>query len=335
MKGATLWILGFFAFLAGLNAVNATVLWAQLGPEAMIQPYLIGSLTGELSVATYLWISILATFVFLSMTFSSLISKLPDPTVLQDIMDKVDDLEKDQKVLQKIKTGVILIEANLNDLRTGFVDGLNEQEQQIKGIRGELVKKFDKKLTDIKQETTKQLGKMEKTVQRAEQTNKKNATTIKKQTKEISSMKSKLERLEIELAQPKPQLTSQSELKSVKGIGRYLANELRGIGITSVGELILTDPLIIAAKTGTSQRTVEKLQGRAQLLTVPGIKEKDITLLEELGITTRRKLGHQDPIELGKKMNGIHKDYVEKGKISKAEKPTIEEIDSWIKFAKS
>jgi len=327
--------MGFFAFLAGLNSVNATVLWAQLGPEAMIQPYLIGSLTGELSVATYLWISILATFVFLSMTFSSLISKLPDPMVLHDIMDKVDDLEKDQKVLQKIKTGLILIEASLNDFRTGVLEGLREQEEQIKGIRGELGKKFDKKLADLNQETTKQLGKMEKAVQRVGQTNKKNVTTMKKQTKEISSMKSKLERLEMELVHPKPQLTSQSELKRVKGIGRYLANELRGIGITSVGELILTDPLTIAAKTGTSQRTVEKVQGRAQLLMVPGMKEKDITLLEELGITTRRKLGHQDPIELGKKMNGIHKAQVEKGKISKAERPTIEEIDSWIKFAKS
>jgi len=107
------------------------------------------------------------------------------------------------------------------------------------------------------------------------------------------------------------------------------------MGITSAGELILTDPLVIAAKTGTSQRTVEKLQGRAQLLMVPGIKGKDITLLEDLGVTTRKKLAEQDPIELGMKMNGILKAYVEKGKVSEAEKPAIEEISSWIKFARS
>ncbi|MFB0514325.1 MAG: DUF4332 domain-containing protein, partial [Candidatus Bathyarchaeia archaeon] len=87
--------------------------------------------------------------------------------------------------------------------------------------------------------------------------------------------------------------------------------------------------------TGTSQRTVEKLQGRAQLLMVPSIGEKDVTLLEELGITTRKKLANQDPINLGMKMNGILKSFVEKGKISEKEKPTIEEIDSWIKSAKS
>ncbi len=34
-------------------------------------------------------------------------------------------------------------------------------------------------------------------------------------------------------------------------------------------------------------------------------------------------------------MNGILKAYVEKGKVSEEEKPTIEEIDSWISNARS
>ena len=341
MKGATLWILGFVAFLAGLNSVNAIVLWTQpgAGPGTIIEPYLIGSVIGGLSIATYLWISILVTFVFLGMTLNSIISKVPDPTVLDNVMEKVNDLQKDQKVLEKIKTRLMIIDASLSDNRRVFLEGFSEQAEGIKKIRGELLNKFDKKIADFKQGMTKQLGKMEKASQKAmkkaEQTTKKNTTTIGKQMKEIADIKLKLEKLEEELAQPRPRLTSQSELKKVKGIGTHLANELRGIGITSVGELILTDSLVIAEKTGASQRTVEKLQGRAQLLMVPGIEEKDITLLEELGITTRKKLADQDSIELGMKMNGILKAYVEKGKISKAEEPTIEEIDSWIKFAKS
>lgn len=341
MKGATLWILGFVAFLAGLNSVNAIVLWTQpgAGPETIIEPYLIGSVIGGLSIATYLWISILVTFVFLGMTLNSIISKMPDPTVLDNVMEKVNDLQKDQKVLEKIKTRLMIIDASLSDNRRGFLEGFSEQAEGMKKIRGELLNKFDKKIADFKQGMTKQLGKMEKAsreaIKKAEQTNKKNATTIGKQTKEIANIKLKLEKLEEELAQPRPRLTSQSELKKVKGIGTHLENELKGLGITNVGELILTDSLVIAEKTGASQRTVEKLQGRAQLLMVPGIEEKDITLLEELGITTRKKLADQDSIELGMKMNGILKAYVKKGKISKAEEPTIEEIDSWIKFAKS
>jgi predicted flap endonuclease-1-like 5' DNA nuclease len=327
--------MGFFAFLAGLNAVNAIVLWAQLGPESIIQPYLIGSLIGGLSIATYLWISILAAFVFLGLTLNSITNNLPDPTVLENVMEKVNGLQNDQNVLEKIKTRLMIIDASLSDIRRGFLEGFNEQREDIKKIRRELFTKLDKKLVDFKQEMTKQLGKMEKTVQKTERTNKKNETTIKKQMKEIAYIKLKMEKLEKELAKPKPQLISQSELKKVKGIGAHLANELKGIGITSVGELILTDPLTIAEKTGASLKTIEKLQGRAQLLMVPGVNEKDVTLLEELGITTRKELAEQDPIELGKKMNGILKAYVEKGKISETEKPTIEEIDSWIRSAKS
>lgn len=337
--GATLWILGFFAFLAGLNAVNAIFLWAQWGPQTIIEPYLIGSFIGGLSIATYLWISILATFVFLGMTLNSILSKLPDSTLFDNVFEKVKDLKNDQKVLEKIKTRLMVIDASLSDIRRGFLEGFSQQGEDIKKIRKELFNKFDKKLAAFKEEMTKHFEKtekgLEKTLKKAETINKKNATLIAKQMKEIANIKSKLEKLEKELVQPKPQLTSQSELKKVKGIGTHLANELKGMGITSVGELILADPLVIAEKTGASKKTVEKLQGRAQLLMVPGITEKDITLLEELGITTRRELAEQDPIELGKKMNGLLKAYVEKGKISETEKPTIEEIASWIKLAKS
>lgn len=325
MKGTTLSILGFLAFLAGLNAVNATFLWTQQGPETMIQPYLIGSLTGELSTATYLWISILATFVFLGMTLSGIMGKMPEPTIFKNLDEKVNSLQDTQKMLEKTKARLVIIDASLNDIRTGILEGFTEQGAEMKKTRADLFDKFGGKLASVKEEVTKQLGKVERTVKRVEQTNKKSATTVRKQMKEIANIKLKIEKLEEELDQPKPRLTSQSELREVKGIGVNLENELKGIGIKSVGELILTDSLIIAEKTNASQKTVERLQGRAQLMMVPGINEKDIILLEDLGITTRRKLADQDPIELGKKMNGI----------SEAKKPTIEEIDSWIKSAKS
>jgi hypothetical protein len=84
-----------------------------------------------------------------------------------------------------------------------------------------------------------------------------------------------------------------------------------------------------------SEKMVEKLQGRAQLAMVPSVKEKDMILLEEAGVTNRKELASQDPLELGRKINEVFKVYVEEKKISEAEKPTIEEIYSWIKFAKA
>jgi predicted RecB family nuclease len=84
-----------------------------------------------------------------------------------------------------------------------------------------------------------------------------------------------------------------------------------------------------------SEKTAEKLQGRAQLAMVPGVKEKDLILLEDAGVTNRKELASQDSLELGRRINGIFKVYVAEGKMAEAEKPTIEEIDSWVKFAKT
>jgi hypothetical protein len=170
---------------------------------------------------------------------------------------------------------------------------------------------------------------------RHEQRNRRSEKAILKQQGEIAEIRVKLERLEAEFVEPKPQLTSQSNVEDVRGIGETTGKELRKMGITNAGELVLTEPTVIAEKTGMTEKMVEKLQGRAQLAMVPGVKEKDLVLLEEADVTNRKELADQDPFELGRKINGIFKVYVKEGKISEVEKPTVEEIDSWIRFAKA
>ncbi|UCC28224.1 MAG: DUF4332 domain-containing protein [Candidatus Bathyarchaeota archaeon] len=335
MKGTTFWIMGFFSFLAGLNAVNGIFMWVQRSPESIITPYLIGDVTGGLSVATYLWISILATFIFLGLTMTSIAGKLPDSTLVENVMEKVNGLQSDQEVIEKIRARLMIIDATQNEIRRDFSESFTAQKENGKMIRGDLLTKFDKQLAYLNEKMTKQLRKVEKTVQKTDQTSQKRITAITKQMKEVADLKLHVENLEKELMRPKPRLTSQSDLKEVKGIGTHLATNMKGIGVTNVGELILTDPRTIAEKTNTSQKTIERLQGRAQLSMLPGLKEKDVALLEELDITTRKQLADQDSIELGMKMNGILKTHVEQGKIAETEKPTIEDIDSWIKCAKS
>ena len=213
-------------------------------------------------------------------------------------------------------------------------DGFNEQVELLKEFHASLLSRFDTQLADVKSGVTRKLGEIENTMARHEQRNTKNAKAILKQMGEIADIRMKVERLEAELANlPKPQLTSQSSTEDVRGIGETTGNDLREMGITNVRDLVFTDPAVIAEKTGMTVKTVEKLQGRAQLQMIPGIKEKDLILLEDAGVTNRKELAAQDPIELGIKINEIIKFYVEEGKISEAEKPTIEEIHSWIKFA--
>jgi hypothetical protein len=67
---------------------------------------------------------------------------------------------------------------------------------------------------------------------------------------------------------------------------------------------------------------------------VPGLNEKNLLLLEELDVIDRKSLAAQDPIELSKRINAVFKINLDKGKVLESDLPTIEEIDSWIKFAK-
>ena len=156
-----------------------------------------------------------------------------------------------------------------------------------------------------------------------------------KQQDQIAEITLKLEQLEAMLATPKPMLTSKSSIEDVKGIGPGRGTELKEMGITNAGELIMADTKILAGRMGSSERTVEKLQGRAQLSLIPGLNEKSLLLLEELDVIDRKSLAEQDSIELSKRINAVFKINLDKGKVLESDLPTIEEIDSWIRFAKT
>ncbi len=243
--------------------------------------------------------------------------------------------QSQQKLMEDIQSQTLLVDSSLENVRKDVSRGLTNQGEAIKQSQTNLTNRFDSKLSEIKEEMAKQLGEIKTYSEQQEQSNKKTVATVLKQKDEIADIKSKLDTIKEEVVKPKPELNSLSNTEDVKGIGPKKANELKEIGITNVGEFILTDPRIIAEKTSTSIGTVEKLQGIAQLSMVPGVRGKDLTLLEEVGVTDRKILANQDPIDLSKRINGIFKSLIDKGQISEAEKPTIEEIISWIKLAKT
>ena len=242
--------------------------------------------------------------------------------------------QSQQKIMEDVQSQTLVVDNSLENVRKEVSKGLTAQGEAIKQSQMNLTNRFDSKLSDIKEEMAKQLGEIKTYSEQQEQSSKKAVSTVLKQKDDIADMKSKLDTIKEEVVKPKPELNSLSNTEDVKGIGPKKANELKEIGITTVAEFILTDPPIIADKTSTSIGTVEKLQGLAQLGMVPGVKGKDLTLLEEVGVADRKTLANQDPIDLSRRINGIYKGLVEKGQISEGEKPTIEEITSWIKLAK-
>jgi predicted RecB family nuclease len=68
---------------------------------------------------------------------------------------------------------------------------------------------------------------------------------------------------------------------------------------------------------------------------VPGVDENDAELLLEAGVNSRRELAAQDLVSLSRKIGEITKAHIEEKNMSEDEKPTIEEISSWIRMAKS
>jgi hypothetical protein len=379
VKGKAIWILAFFSFLSGLNAVNAIFMSVNLGIEGTFQPALIGSVIGGIPVYVYLIISVLATLLFLGATCVSLVTELSNKDLLNEINAKVNTIESgqklQQKVLESLQARVFLVDESVNNMRKELAKAFDKQGEELKQVQANLAKNqsnlakkfdsdlvavksemakqingqreeikkintnltnlFNKNLADVKDELAGQLVRMAGTMESHERRNRKSEKAILKQEEEIAEIKTKMERLEDEFVEPKPLLTSQCKVEDVRGIGENTGNELREMGITDVGELVMTDPKVIADRIDMSEKTVEKLQGRAQLAMVPGVQEKDLVLLEEAGVMNRKELADQDPLELGTKINGISKIHVEEGKIAEAERPTIEEVYAWIKAAKA
>lgn len=350
-RGITIWILSFLAFLAGLNAFNAVIMWTLNGIDTMVQPYLIGDLIGPIKVTTYFWTSITTTFIFLGLTSIIAFRKLPpDPTILETFAKIEENLATNRRTLEDNlianrsaleSTRMDLLELftkfnkNLDNARKEILDTMQKQEETAQKIREELLSAIETKISDTRQQIIGALQKQVEITQKVERSNKKLATTIKKQIAELTDVRTRLEKMEKELTPPKPRLTSLSKPEEIKGIGPVLGEELRAMGITTIGELITADPATIDEKTRASREIAERLQATAQLLMVPGVDENDAELLKEAGITSRRELADQDPIQLSKKMGEVAKTYIEQGKISESEKPIIEEVLSWIRMAKS
>lgn len=239
-------------------------------------------------------------------------------------------LKTQQKMLDGVQGQVFLIDKKLNNVKKG----LNEQRGATKELVGDFVESLGPQLGVIRESVKRQLEEIENRFAQFEQKEEKSMATITEQKNELAEIRLKLEKLESSVFEPEPLLGSQNNVMGVKGIGHGKAAKLKEIGITNVGEFISTESKVVAEGMGSSERTIEKLQGRAQLSMVPGVKKKYLFLLEGVQVKDRNSLSEQDPIELSKKINAVFEANVAKGRFSPMDKPTIEEIDSWVKFSR-
>ena len=327
-RGMIVWLSAFATFLAILSSFSMAVMVINQGPDTLVNPYVLGRILGNLSAGTYLWICITSTCIFLGITFIIAYRKQPpNPEIVKmflkvggnlaalrkaqeaSITQVVDQIEYGSKVNQKFFTKV---NTDLEENGKETLALLAAQKRMIKKARTEMISAIEKKTDENGQ---------------------KMSADLKKERAELKEIKVRLERIEGCMVPTQAELKSHANPEDIKGIGPSLGNELRGLGINSVGDFLTTDPAIIGEKTRVSQEMAENLQSMGQLMMVPGVDENDAEILLEAGIKSRKALAGQDLIKLCKKLNKIAKTYVDQGKISKEEYPTIEEVSSWIRSA--
>ena len=349
-RGVTVWISAFATFLAILSSFAMVILLINEGAGSSVKPYILGSIFGDLSVETYLWISVTTTFIFLGLTCIIAYRKQPPkPEIVKmflkvggnlaalrkaqenAIIEMADQMEYDRKVNQKFFNKV---NSNFEETNKETLALLAEQRKMIKKARLDLISAIEKKAGETGEKMSADLKKQETVMVGVKRLSEEGATALKNQSVELEEIKLRLERIEGNMVPIQAKLKTLDNPEDIKGIGPALGKELSGIGITSVGEFLTTDPIIIGEKTRVSQEMAENLQAMAQLMMIPGVDANDAELLIEAGIKSRRELADQDLIQLSRKVGEIAKIYVDQGKISKDEYPTIEEISSWIRMSR-
>jgi predicted flap endonuclease-1-like 5' DNA nuclease len=316
-KGTRVWISAFLSFIACLNVFNAVMLLTLRGSDFIIDFSIMDVKLCIVSVLAYFLVSIITTFVLLGVTFYFMFKGLPaDPSVFQR--------------LSKVEASVAQNTNMLENMQIGFFRRLEDNEKTTDVA----LQKMNINLGEARKETNNALEKQRKTMQDVKKENKKNTDIIKKQATEVTGIRKRVEKIEKALSPAKTKLTSKSKLKAVKGVKPRLAHGLKTMGITQVGQFLTTDPAVIAEKTMELHETVTNLQAQAQLLMVPGIDANDAELLVKAGITSRKELADQDPVQLCRTIVNIANAYVEKGKMSASRVPTIDDVWSWIRSAK-
>jgi len=226
------------------------------------------------------------------------------------------------------------VDTTLEDSKKETFAEMEKQRKAIQNAHKDMVSTVETKVGETREEMLGALKKQDTTILGVRRLNEQSAVVLKEQRAELEDIRIRLEKIEEKMISPQPRLNSQDNPEEIKGIGPRLGEELRAMGITNVGELVTADPVIIDEKTRVSREMAERLQATAQLRMISIVDEDDAELLVDAGITSIKELADQDLVQLSRKISEIAKTYIEEGKMSEDEKPTIEEVSSWIRMAR-
>lgn len=315
-KATGTWLFGFFTLLSLLNAFSAII---QLNSGNTVASFRIfDAQLGSLNVEIYLWISIVTTFVLFGITLLWVYRGLPvDPLVLNRLAKVEESLSVNQNMLE--------------NTQIGFFRKLEENEK----ANEEIFRKTNLSIEDMKKESTENLTQQKTALKTMEEEARKSSEAIKNQAADLVAIKKKIDKIGKEpVKTKKAKLKSGTSLDKFSSITPTLATKLNGLKISTVSELLASEPTTIAEKASEMVETIAKKQAEAQLLMVPGIDEKHARLLVKAGITSRKELADQDPIDLYRSIVGLAKTSMGKGEMPAGRLPSIEDVSEWTRQAR-
>ena len=289
---------------------------------------------GIVNVFAYFLSSLIATSIFLGATFFYLFKGLPtDPNMLERLAAVESSSSLNTNMLENMQIGFFKRLEDNEKTNEVAIQKMNMQLEESDKARELALERMNMSLEQTGKITNDALENQNRILQEAQTENKENIQTFKKQSKEFTNVKKKIEKIEKTLTPGRTKLTCKSKLEAIKGVKPSLATGMRNMGIRNVGQFLATDPATIAEKTNELHETVTNLQGQAQLLMVPGVDANDAEWLTKVGVTSRKELADQDPVELTRAIVNCVNVQAE-GKLAASRVPTVDDVWSWIRSAK-
>ena len=334
-KAITVWILLVFAFLGAFNILYAWTIFYAEGAGLMVGFPLLGNAV-TLDVTVYLFGALIVTLMFMGVVcyvvFRSDSLDLTLFQLAQSFEEKLDRKGEEMQTsttesLAKLGLREFQLKEDIKNLRKETVQLNNKLQKSIENWDKNLDKtqkqlvSISRKTNDI-QKNQKQLIKQKKTLLSADSFEK-NLKDIHEKIEEINSI-------------PKPYLSSTDKIELLEGtiLKKNTVQQLKTVGLEKVEDLLLKSPIEIVLTKTMSENEAKSLQSILQLLMVPGVEHEDAMLLLKSGVSSKQELGLQDTFSLGARISKTAEHYIKEGKIKVNEKPTLEKISSWIKWAK-
>ncbi|MCW3981487.1 MAG: DUF4332 domain-containing protein [Candidatus Bathyarchaeota archaeon] len=334
-KAFAVWIMAVFVFIGILVTAHAWNLWHTEGSGSLVTIPILGNLM-SLEVTFYLIAASAFSLAFVGgicyAVFRSNSLEIPLYQLSKSFEEKLG--QKSEEIQES--TNQSIAKLGLREFQIG--EDMKNLQKQTEHLYKKLEKGLEKceknlanaqkKLEEIEQKTDgigksqKQLSELKKKLQSAVSVDN-SLKNINRGIREINSV-------------PKPYLASTDQIQLLEGkiLKKDTVRRLKAVGFSKIEDLLLKSPMDIVITEAMSENEAKNLQSILQLLMVPGVGHEDAMLLLKSGVNSKQELGLQDTFSLGARISKVAEHYLEEGKIKENEKPSLEEIASWIKWAK-